>query len=127
MVHDLEIISWQDYSIYKNFTHIVNTVGTEDVLFGESFFSEWSQSSLLNGRDSKLFIDLGSPSVINTSLSEAQGVLRLEDIFRQSAKMNIEKMEKISQAKVSIVRLCENRRQTFSQSHPFGWEELQLA
>ena len=127
MIHDLEIISWQDYSIYKNFTHIVNTVGTEDVLFGEKFFSEWSQSSLLNGRDSKLFIDLGSPSVIKTSLSEAQGVLRLEDIFRQSAKMNIEKMEKISQAKVSIMRLCENRRQTFSQSHPFGWEELQLA
>lgn len=135
--HNLEIISWKDYGIYLKFNSIVNTIGTEEILFDENFFQAWThngetkpsgiKTSLLNDRDSKLFIDLGSPSVINTTLSEADGVLRLDDIFRQSAQMNIEKMEKIARAKASIVKLCENRRHSFSLSHPFGWEELQLA
>jgi glutamyl-tRNA reductase len=123
MTHSIDMISWLDYETYKKFDSIVNTVGCNDILFDDDFF----QSSHVNARDSKLFIDLGSPSVIKTHLSESDGVLRLEDIFRQSAKMNIEKMEKIRCAKESIVRLCENRRKSFSMSHPFGWEELQLA
>lgn len=125
--HSIEVTPWLDYASYKNFDSIVNTIGTDQVLLDHSFFSEWRFSSLTNVRDSKLFIDLGSPSVINTHYQERDGVLRLEDIFRQSAKMNIEKMEKIKCAKESIVRLCKNRRLRFSISHPFGWEELQLA
>jgi glutamyl-tRNA reductase len=127
MEHSIEMLAWRDYSIYKKFPAIVNTIGTEEIIFGENFFSNWNQPSPLNVSDSKLFIDLGSPSVINTSLSEAQGVLRLEDIFRHSAQMNIEKMEKIRRAKEFIVKQCLRRRETFSHSHPFGWEELQLA
>lgn len=133
--HSLEMIPWQSYEIYKNFDSIVNTIGTNEILFNEEFFQDWSKglqrisenTSRVNASNSKLFIDLGSPSVIKTHLSESAGVFRLDDIFRQSAKMNIEKMEKIRCAKDSIVRLCENRRRSFSMSHPFGWEELQLA
>jgi glutamyl-tRNA reductase len=126
--HSLEIIPWLDYATYKKFDSIVNTIGSDEVLFEDSFFQEWIQcSSQTNARDSKLFIDLGSPSVIKTSLSERDGVLRLEDIFRQSAQMNIEKMEKIRRAKESIARQCVHRRMIFSISHPFGCEELQLA
>lgn len=123
--HSIEMIPWQSFDLYKKFDSVVNTIGSEEILFNEDFFQEFS--SRANASDSKLFIDLGSPSVIKTHLSESSGVFRLEDIFRQSAKMNIEKMEKIKCAKDSIVRLCENRRQIFSMSHPFGWEELQLA
>ncbi|MBC7540753.1 MAG: hypothetical protein H7281_18175 [Bacteriovorax sp.] len=123
--HSLEMIPWLSYDTYKKFDSVVNTIGSDEILFNENFFHEYSSHA--NASDSKLFIDLGSPSVIKTHLSESDGVLRLEDIFRQSAKMNIEKMEKIRCAKDSIVRLCENRRQSFSMSHPFGWEELQLA
>ncbi|RPJ76435.1 MAG: hypothetical protein EHM20_07460 [Alphaproteobacteria bacterium] len=136
--HSVEVIPWLDYASYKKFTSIVNTIGANETLFEHSFFNDWKNecenrdllsddSSQTNTCDSKLFIDLGSPSVIKTNLSENEGVLRLEDIFRQSAKMNIEKMEKIRCAKESILKLCENRKQTFSISHPFGWEELQLA
>lgn len=135
MEHSVEVLPWLDYTSYKKFDSIVNTIGTSEMtLFDHSFFEEWlegqiktSDSSLTNVSDSKLFIDLGSPSVINTHFKESAGVLRLEDIFQQSAKMNIEKMEKIRCAKESIVRLCENRKKSFSMSHPFGWEELQLA
>ena len=121
----VEMITWQDFETYKKFDSIVNTIGSEEILFNEEFFQEFS--SRANVSDSKLFIDLGSPSVIKTDLTESAGVFRLEDIFRQSAKMNIEKMEKIKCAKESIVKLCENRRQIFSLSHPSGWEELRLA
>lgn len=123
--HSIKMIPWASYSLYTHFNSIINTVGCNEILFDADFFNRFSSQA--NASDSKLFIDLGSPSVINTHLSESAGVFRLEDIFRQSAKMNIEKMEKIKCAKDSIVRLCENRRQSFSMSHPFGWEELQLA
>lgn len=138
-LHSLEVIPWLEYAAYKKFDSIVNTIGSDEILFENSFFKEWPKdkvrkcmistdnSSQTNTSDTKLFIDLGSPSVIKTSLSQSEGVLRLEDIFHQSAKMNILKMEKIKCAKESIVRLCKNRRQTFSISHPFGWEELRLA
>jgi glutamyl-tRNA reductase len=136
--HSLLVIPWLEYSSYQKFDSIVNTIGANEILFEHSFFEKWPKiktnhqimcddSSQTNARDSKLFIDLGSPSVIKTHLSQSEGVLRLEDIFQQSAKMNIEKMEKIRCAKESIVRLCKNRRRTFSISHPFGWEELRLA
>ena len=133
--HSLEMIPWLDYETYKKFDSIINTIGVNEILFNEEFFKDWSvglqriseNASRANVSNSKLFIDLGSPSVIKTHLSESAGVFRLDDIFRQSAKMNIEKMEKIRCAKDSIVRLCENRRRSFLTSHPFGWEELQLA
>lgn len=125
LLHSIEMIPWACLDLYKKFDSIVNTIGSEDIIFDEDFFLEFS--SCANASDTKLFIDLGSPSVIKTPLSEKSGVFRLEDIFRQSAKMNIEKMEKIKCAKESIVRLCENRRRSFSLSRPFGWEELQLA
>lgn len=124
-LHSIEMVPWLNYDAYKQFGSIINTIGCEEILFNESFFTDFS--SLSNGSDSKLFIDLGSPSVLKTDLTECEGVFRLEDIFRQSAKMNIEKMEKIKCAKESIVKLCENRRQIFLMSHPLGWEELRLA
>ena len=75
----------------------------------------------------KLFIDLGSPSVIETNLTERDGVLRLEDIFRQSAKLNIEKMEKVNKAKNTILLLAQKRSAPILTSTPFDWEELQFA
>lgn len=125
--HSLEVIGWKDYDNYSKFDSIINTIGAEETLFDEAFFTKWNAPSLLNVRDSKLFIDLGSPSVISTELRVPDGIFRLEDIFKQSAQMNIEKMEKIRCAKDSIVRLCEARRLNASLNHPFSWEELQFA
>ena len=130
-LYSLEVIPWNEFGIYKNFPSIVNTIGADEILFDHQFFLQWreaeSATSLKNDLNSKLFIDLGSPSVINTTFTESDGVLRLEDIFHQSTKLNIEKMEKISRAKDSINLLAQNRRMSFSMSYPFGWEELQFA
>ncbi len=127
--HSLEVIAWKDSLNYSKFNSIINTVGSEDILFNEDFFDQWkmSFSSQTNAQNSKLFIDLGSPSVIKTNLTENEGVLRLEDIFKQSSRLNEEKMEKIRCAKEAILLLADNRRLHFSMSYPFGWEELQFA
>ena len=127
--YSLEAIPWNDKLTYTKFPFIVNTIGADDVLFDDTFFSLFFTKKFPQSlsQQMKLFIDLGSPSVIETNLTESEGVLRLEDIFRQSAKLNIEKMEKVNKAKSAILHLAEKRSAPILSSTPFDWEELQFA
>jgi len=127
--YGLQSLPWNESALYTKFPFIVNTIGAEEVLFDENFFSHFFKHkfSPTLPQQMKLFIDLGSPSVIKTKLTEKDGVLRLEDIFRQSAKLNIEKMEKVNRAKNMIALLAEKREKPTLSSTPFDWEELQLA
>lgn len=123
--YELESIPWGAKGTYTKFPFIVNTIGADDILFDEIFFSQFFISPL--SQQMKLFIDLGSPSVIETNLTEKDGVLRLEDIFRKSAKLNIEKMEKVHRAKNAIALIAKKRVIPILSSTPFDWEELQFA
>jgi glutamyl-tRNA reductase len=124
-LYNLEVVAWGEKNHYAKFPFIVNTIGTDTILFNEDFFSKFFAPTY--PPQMKLFIDLGSPSVIETKLTESAGVLRLEDIFRQSAKLNIEKMEKVKKAKEAILLLAEKRNKSHLSSIPFDWEELQVA
>jgi glutamyl-tRNA reductase len=123
--YDLDSIPWEAKGTYTKFPFIVNTIGADDILFDEIFFSQFFNRP--QSPQMKLFIDLGSPSVIETNLTETDGVLRLEDIFRQSAKLNIEKMEKVHRAKTAIALQAQKRVTPILLSTPFDWEELQVA
>lgn len=123
--HDISTIDWLDFDAYKSFPYIVNTIGADSILLDENFFETWHSHNFLT--PAKLFVDLGSPSVIHTSLTRNEGVLRLEDIFQESVKLSREKMEKVENAKMAIRKLSDERHQNFSMSFPFGWEELQFA
>lgn len=123
--HNLEVIPWLAIDQYAKFSCIVNTIGADQVLLDETFFTHWHSHNFLT--PTKLFIDLGSPSVLKTSLNKKDGVLRLEDIFEESLKLGKEKMEKVENAKMAIVQLSQERHQSFTMSFPFGWEELQFA
>lgn len=122
--YSLQSIPWGSVGTYAKFPSIVNTIGANEILFDEIFFSQFMQTSSLQ---MKLFIDLGSPSVIETNLSEKDGVVRLEDIFRQSAKLNIEKMEKIHKAKNAILEVAKRRESLILPSAQFDWKELTFA
>ncbi|MBY0414717.1 MAG: hypothetical protein K2Q18_11150 [Bdellovibrionales bacterium] len=126
--YGLESVSWGDKDRYASFPFIVNTIGADEVLFDEIFFKKFLNKNIFTSlsEQMKLFIDLGSPSVIETNLTEKEGVLRLEDIFRKSAKLNIEKMEKVNKAKNSILQLAQKRSAPTLSSTPFDWEELQF-
>lgn len=127
--YGLESLPWNEPSLYAKFPFIVNTIGAEEVLFDENFFTLFFKHKFSPSlaQQMKLFIDLGSPSVIKTNYTEKDGVLRLEDIFRQSAKLNIEKMEKVNRAKQTIALLAEKRGKPTLSSTPFDWEEILLA
>lgn len=133
--HSVEKVTWgapESLRIYSQFSFVVNTIGSSDVLFNEDFFSNFFALDNINhqspfSQQMKLFIDLGSPSVIDTKLTESDGVLRLEDIFRQSAKLNIEKLEKVQRAKENIALIAESRLSHAPKGISFNWEEFKFA
>ncbi|MFZ4713498.1 MAG: hypothetical protein ACOYL6_07300 [Bacteriovoracaceae bacterium] len=109
--HGLEIIDWKNKEAFKIFPHIVNTIGTTEILFSERFFYDWYSST----SESRLFIDLGSPSALSTSFTREQGVIRLEDIFEEGAIRDEEKLAKIREAKKYLDIVAMKRSDAFRQ------------
>lgn len=107
--HSLNVIPWEERSQLVNQPYIANTVGTDTILFDEKFFAAWS------GHEQRLFVDLGSPSAIKTSLQLDEGVVRLEDIFNEGAIIEEQKREQIALAKAAMVSLTLKRRDLFEQ------------
>jgi glutamyl-tRNA reductase len=98
-------IEWKAFNESSQYQVIINTVGSENIIFGQSFFKTWL---LLHGHKG-LFIDLGSPSSIDTTYDVTNGVIRLDDIFQMSDQFNKEKKEKIQEAQSGISQLVTNR------------------
>ena len=119
--YNIKILEWNNLQKYTNHSFIVNTIGTDTVLFPHSFFMDWSK------KGKSLFVDLGSPSVLQTSFGINQSVVRLEDIFNYSKSFDEEKTKKVTSAKEAIINLVEKRKVSFTLNFPFGWEELQFA
>ena len=96
--HNIEIVEWKNYELYKKFPYIANTIGTDkEILFNEAFFYEWN---MLHG--SKTFVDLGSPSCIKTNLTAEDDVLRLKEIFSEGAIHEEHKLQQIEKAKIAL-------------------------
>ncbi len=96
--HNIDIIEWKNYDSYKKFAFIANTIGTDkEILFNESFFSEWKGLHF-----NKTFVDLGSPSCISTPLSANDDVLRLKEIFSEGAIHEEHKLKQIEKAKIAL-------------------------
>jgi len=118
--YDFKIVDWNNFNESINFGSIVNTIGSDEVLFDESFFKTFL---LLNGQKS-LFIDLGSPSSIKTPYDVGNGVIRLEDIFQMSEKLNAQKMDKIEMARDGIKKASLRRWRIFTDKNLFNQEEI---
>src|SRR5690606_25191524 len=61
--HQIQVIPWEERHRLVNEPFIANTIGSETVLWDDSFFYAWAGNHEL-----RLFVDLGSPSVIKTVL-----------------------------------------------------------
>jgi glutamyl-tRNA reductase len=107
--HGLHVIPWESRAELVEAPFIANTVGTEEVLFDEDFFAEWSKHSR------HLFVDLGSPSAIRTSLSSEQNVVRLDDIFREGAIVEDQKQAQIALARAAMISITMKRQALFQQ------------
>jgi glutamyl-tRNA reductase len=117
-IHSLDVIPWENRSTLVNEPFIANTVGTSSILFDKNFFQAWSKA------DNKLFVDLGSPSAIETSLTLEEGVVRLDDIFSEGAIVEGQKQAQIALAKNHMVNLAVKRQELFQQKYKTSPELL---
>lgn len=107
-IHNLTVIPWNERHGLMNEAYLANTVGTDTILFDEDFFAEWK-----NKNENGVFVDLGSPSVIQTKLSVAEGVVRLDDIFAEGAVVEGQKQLQIELARAAMVSLTMKRKTLF--------------
>ena len=119
----IDIIPWGDHHHYHPFSTIINTIGAETILFDHQFFCGWPKFDFSN----RLFVDLGSPSVLETPYGKEEGVWRLEDLFQLGETLNQQKRDQLNKAMSAIEQLVDQRRLSLSINLPFGWEELQFA
>ena len=107
-VHNLNVIPWDERHNLVNEPFIANTVGTDAILFDEDFFAEWK-----NKNENRLFVDLGSPSIIRTELTLSEGVVRLDDIFAEGAVVEGQKQLQIELARAAMLSMTMKRQSLF--------------
>lgn len=95
--HNIEIIEWNNVKTYTKFPFIVNTIGFEGKLLDQEFFDSWAKNN-----DDKLFIDLGSPSCIQTNFTMANGFMDLNKVFEEGAVKESKKREQIKKATLAM-------------------------
>ncbi len=117
---DIELVEWDNQKLWAEHPFIMNTIGTDKYFINHDFFLNWSKI------ESRLFIDLGSPCMINTPFTAREEVYRLEDIFEFGKNLNKSKQQKVQSAHAAIETLVEKRINSFALSLPFGWEEVQF-
>ncbi len=105
----LQVVSWKDYDAWRKFDCIINTIGAPITLLDQNFFERWR----LQHEKKKVFIDLGYPSILDTSLGTEENLYRLDNIMKisqDSSKQNIPAVEK---ARFEIDNLSEERKEFF--------------
>lgn len=114
--HNIQSLPWEDFNKIKEFPFIANSIGFNGVLFNQDFFNEWAMK-----HNNKLFVDLGSPSSISTTLSYHQGVMKLEDVFKEGAIHENHKKQQVEMARKALDGIVEKRHRVFIQkiiNHP---------
>lgn len=107
-IHNLKVIPWDERHNLVHEPFIANTIGHDSILFGKAFFEEWAQNNAL-----RLFVDLGSPSVISTHLEFSDGVVRLDDIFSEGAIVEEQKQQQIALAREAMLNVSHRRKSLF--------------
>ncbi|MAX67434.1 MAG: NAD(P)-binding domain-containing protein [Bacteriovoracaceae bacterium] len=107
--HGINLIPWRDFEAFSSFAFIANSIGSEQGAFLlDDFFEQWNDK-----HERKLFVDLGSPSVIQTALTSDDGVLRLNDILDEGAMHQSFKKTKLIQAKEALDEVVKRRAHFF--------------
>jgi glutamyl-tRNA reductase len=107
-IHGLKVIPWDERHSLVNQPYLANTVGADSILFDENFFQQWTKKN-----EQRLFVDLGSPSVIKTALTIDEGIVRLEDIFNEGAIVEGQKQVQIQLARAAMQEITLKRKTLF--------------
>lgn len=112
--HAIESIEWLNLDELSKNAFIVNSIGFDGILLDDKFFDRWSMEN-----HNKLFIDLGSPSCIQTQLDLDSGIMKLDDIFQEGAVHENHKKNQINLARKALDSLVEKRHRVFQQKVNF--------
>ena len=124
--YPIHSLPWFNASEISKYPIIINTIGTQDILFDQKFFQAWKFAHT-NSPIAESFIDLSEPSPLETNFQLEDGLWRLQDIFAQGEKLSQKREEKLEEAQKAIQSASQKRADTFTLKIPFGWEELQFA
>lgn len=108
--HSVKPVKWNDKKEWIQFPYMANSIGFDGILLDDDFFEQWSK---LNSK--RLFVDLGSPSAIRTSFDFQQGVMKLEDVFKEGAVHESYKRGQIQEARKALTNIAEKRERVFSE------------
>jgi glutamyl-tRNA reductase len=108
--HELQVIPWESREELVNYPFLANSIGHDAILWDEDFFQAWSAR-----HNHRLFVDLGSPSVIQTGLQLDTGVVRLDDIFNEGAIVESQKAQQIALAQAAMVEITHRRKSLFEE------------
>ena len=109
-LHNIEVVEWNDKEKISDFPFIANSIGSEEIILAEDFFEVWAAK-----HESKLFVDLGSPSAIRTNLEYHTGVMRLEDVFQEGAVHEDHKKNQVAKARIAMGEIVKKREEIFSK------------
>ncbi len=124
--HPIKSLDWFSPQEIAEFPIIINTIGTQDILFDHNFFQMWKLKST-SQLTQEIFIDLAEPSPLVSSFTAEDGLWRLQDIFAQGEKLSQKREEKLKEAQMAIKGVSQKRVENYTFHMPFGWEELQFA
>lgn len=96
---------------------LINTIGAQEVLFNDAnFFNNWKSI-----HTQRFFLDLGSPSTIDTQLNMNHSVMLLSDFFKFSEIIGQEKKQKVELAQIAIEAIVKKRDLLFNKTW-MNWE-----
>lgn len=106
--HGVESYDWKDilnknYQCAKDFSHVINTIGTDKEVLTSRFFSQWKEHR------KRCFVDLASPSPYRFCAEREESFYQLDDIFELGAIHEQDKQEKVDQARVYLDEVVEKR------------------
>jgi glutamyl-tRNA reductase len=106
----VEIVPWGYHENLLKFPFIANSIGFKGVLFNQDFFHDWSKR-----HDKKLFVDLGSPSAVDTNFNYDQGVMKLDDVFEEGAIHETQKLNQVDKARKALEGIVDKRQKIFKK------------
>lgn len=121
--HGIRPVEWFSPLLYREFSLIINTIGSHDIIYNEDFFSSWASCHDYGRR---AFIDLGSPSAMKTKLEDHHGVYRLDDVFAYQEELDEQKRIKLEQAKAAIKNLVDRRTESLCANAVYGAKDMEF-
>lgn len=117
-------VEWFSPSLYREFSLIVNTIGPDQPLFSQDFFQAWTNR---HEQSRRAFVDLGSPSAVETKLAAQEGVYRLDDVFTFQEKLDEQKKLKLAGAQAAIEDLVDKRIKKSKEDIRLITSDMELA